>query len=119
MTLVDTSVWIDHLRRADPDLVARLQDGTVACHPFVIGELALGSLRPRAEMLELLQALHALDVMADAAVLTFVEDYGLAATGIGWVDAHLLASASAAGADLLTRDRQLRRQAMRLGLLAF
>jgi predicted nucleic acid-binding protein len=118
MTLVDTSAWIEHLRRPDSDLMARLEEGTAACHPFVIGEMALGSLRRRAEILELLQDLPGLDVVTDRAVLGFVERHRLAATGIGWVDAHLLASAEVAGAVLLTRDRRLRLQADRLGLLA-
>lgn len=116
MTLVDTSAWIDHFRRADSDLVERLQHGAVACHPFVIGELALGSLVRRSEILELVRELHTLSVMPHEGVLTFVVDHVLAATGIGWVDAHLLAAAHAAGAEILTHDRRLQRQAIRLGL---
>lgn len=118
MTLVDTSVWIDHFRKANPEVVQRLHDDAVACHPFVIGELALGNLRHRAEILELLQALPTLDVAPDRSVLAFVDRNGLAATGIGWVDAHLLAAVDAAGMDLLTHDARLRRQAARLRLAA-
>ncbi|MBA3887475.1 MAG: type II toxin-antitoxin system VapC family toxin [Acidobacteria bacterium] len=118
MTLVDTSVWVDHFRRTDPDLVARLNDDAVTSHPFVIGELALGSLARRAEVLELLHDLPAVALLPEEAVLAFVERHHLAATGIGWVDAHLLAAADAAEADVLTRDKRLRTQAARLGLAA-
>ena len=116
MTLVDTSVWIDHLRRADPDLQLRLNDGLVACHPFVIGELALGRLRSRDEVLDLLRALPSIDVVAHDAVLGFVSHHHLAATGLGWVDAHLLTAAAEARLSLLTHDRVLAAQARRLGI---
>ena len=116
MTLVDTSVWIDHLRRADPDLQARLNDDLIVCHPFVIGELALGGLRSRDEVLDLLQALPSIDVAAHDAVLGFVSRHQLAATGLGWVDAHLLAAATHARVSLLTHDRALAVQARRLGI---
>ncbi|MBA3884932.1 MAG: type II toxin-antitoxin system VapC family toxin [Acidobacteria bacterium] len=116
MTLVDTSVWVDHFRRTDPDLVARPNDDAVTSHPFVIGELALGSLARRAEVLE--HDPPALALLPEEAVLAFVERHHLAATGIGWVDAHLLAAADAAGADVLTRDKRLRTQAARLRLAA-
>lgn len=116
MTLVDTSVWIDHFRKSNPEVVQRLHDDAVACHPFVIGELALGNLRHRTEILELLQALPTLDVAPDRSVLAFVDRNRLAATG--WVDAHLLAAVDAAGIDLLTHDSRLRRQAARLRLAA-
>jgi predicted nucleic acid-binding protein len=116
LTLVDTSVWIDHLRRTDPDLQALLHDGLVVWHPFVTGELALAHLRNRDEILDLLQALPSIDVAAHAAVLSFIADHQLAGTGIGWVDAHLLTAAAAARASLLTHDRTLAAQARRIGL---
>lgn len=116
MTLVDTSVWIDHLRKADPDLAKRLYDGAVVCHPFVIGEIALGDITRRPDVLELLQALPALDVAAHEIVLRFVEQHDLAASGLGWVDVHLLTAARTSGAQLLTHDRKLRAQAVRLRL---
>ena len=118
MTLVDTSVWIDHLRRPDRELVRRLEDGEVMCHPFVIGDLALGQLSRRDEVLELLHALPALPIVAHALVLAFVTRHRLARTGVGWVDAHLLAAADAAGAGLLTHDARLRVEAGRLRLAA-
>ena len=118
MTLVDTSAWIDHFRRSDPDLIARLQAGTVASHPFVIGELALGNLTRRAEILELIRALPVLEAQPHEVVLAFVHRHELAGTGVGWVDVHLLAAAEAEGAALFSNDRRLRTQAARLGLAA-
>lgn len=117
MSLVDTSVWIDHFRATMPGLVRELKAGVVLTHPFVIGELALGQLRRRAETLQLLADVSGLEVSAHDAVLRFVDDHRLHATGIGWVDAHLLCSAAAAGASIWTHDVKLRKQAARLGLL--
>ena len=116
MTLVDTSVWIDHLRKADRDLAKRLNDGAVVCHAFVIGEIALGNITWRRDVLDLLQALPAVEVASRETVLRFVEQHELAATGLGWVDVHLLTAARASGAELLTHDRKLRAQAVRLRL---
>jgi predicted nucleic acid-binding protein len=116
LTLVDTSVWIDHLRRTDRDLQAHLNDDRVVCHPFVLGELALGRLRSRDEILDLLQALPSIDVAEHASVLDFVTRHQLAGTGLGWVDAHLLTAAAGAGVSLLTHDRALAAQARRLGI---
>ena len=118
MTLVDTSVWIDHFRRTDRDLSRRLLDGDVCCHPFVIGELALGNLKRPAEVLELLRALPTLSLVSDDDVLALAHRHRLAGTGLGWVDAHLLAAAASSSALLLTHDRRLRAQATRLGLAA-
>ena len=105
--LVDTSVWIDHLRRNNPALVSRLEHGEVWCHPFVIGELACGNLRNRQEVLSLLAALPQADLAEHAEVLAFVETKGLIGRGIGWVDAHLLASARLSRLPLWTTDRRL------------
>ena len=116
--LVDTSVWIDHFRRGDPALKALLLRDEVECHPFVIGELACGSLRRRSEVLSLLQSLPQVPLGDDDEVLEFVERHRLMGRGIGWVDAHLLVSASLAGALLWTRDRRLFEVARRMGLSA-
>ena len=116
MILVDTSVWIDHFRAADPRLVDALEDGRVVCHPFVIGEVALGPLRHRAEVIALMSELPAVAVVDHPDVLAFIEAHGLMATGIGWVDAHLLCAASLSGTVLWSGDRPLRRQASRLGI---
>ncbi len=116
MILVDTSVWIDHLHAADRALAAHLLDGRVACHPFVIGELAVGSLRSRAEILELFGALPAAPIVSHGEVLMFIEAQALSGLGLGWIDVHLLASARLAGDTLWTKDRRLARAASRLGV---
>ena len=114
--LVDTSVWVDHLRRSDPILVRLLGQGEVVCHPFIIGELALGSLRRRSEILQLLQSLPHLRLASHDEVLSFVDLHQLTGHGIGWVDAHLLASTAMDQAKLWTRDRRLAKIAEALGL---
>ena len=116
--LVDTSVWIDHFRRSDPALIALLDREEAECHPFVIGELACGLLRRRSEVLLLLQSLPHLPVGTHDEVLAFVESHRLMGRGIGWVDAHLLASAALAGTQLWTRDRRLFEVARKLALAA-
>ena len=115
MILVDTSVWVDHLRRGDSELATALETGEVVCHDFVIGELACGRLSARAEILNLLEALPRAQVVEHAEVISFVERHGLASVGIGWVDAHLLASARLGQFELWTRDARLRRAAIRIG----
>jgi predicted nucleic acid-binding protein len=114
--LVDTSVWIDHFRVAERRLVAHLLDDQVVAHQFVIGELAVGSLRRRAEILELLATLPASPIATHPEVRGLVETHGLAGTGLGWVDVHLLASARLGGHGLWTKDRRLMKAAGRLGL---
>jgi predicted nucleic acid-binding protein len=105
--LVDTSVWIDHLRRANVRLGALLHGGQVVVHPFVVGELALGNVRRRAAVLGLLANMPRAPVATDAEVLTFIERRDLIGKGIGLVDAHLLASAVLAGVALWTFDKRL------------
>jgi predicted nucleic acid-binding protein len=114
--LVDTSTWIDHFRRSISELVRKLEDGAVVSHPFVVGELALGHLRKAGAAVDLLGELPALPVAAHNEVLDFVRRHGLPGLGIGWVDAHLLAAAHAAGVPIWTHDRRLRACAARLGL---
>jgi hypothetical protein len=117
MILVDTSVWIDHFRRALAPLVRELENGTVMAHPFVVGELAVGQLRLPDEPIALLGELPALPTAAHHEVLGFVDRHRLAASGIGWVDAHLLCAAASAGIPIWTHDRALHKQAARLALL--
>ena len=93
MVLVDTSVWIAHLREVQSDLVDLLGDGLVLMHPFVAGELACGNLRKRAAMLADLAALPKATRASDDEVVRFVEDRKLWGRGLGWMDAHLLAAA--------------------------
>jgi predicted nucleic acid-binding protein len=89
--LVDTSVWIDHFREADMDLESLLDEGRVATHPFVIGELACGSLHHRAEILRLLETLPSVPVATHDEVLALVDRHHLHGAGLGWIDMHLLA----------------------------
>ena len=108
MILLDTSVWIDHLRRSDRTVVQILESGFAAVHPFVIGELACGNLRSRAEVLGLLQSMPMIGTVTDDEVLHLIESRHLMGQGIGYVDAHLLAATTIDGALLWTRDRRLR-----------
>jgi predicted nucleic acid-binding protein len=106
--LVDTSVWIDHLRSGEPLLVAALEGGRVLMHPFVLGELACGNLANRSEVLELLGGLPAAPSATDPEALEFIERRTLMGRGIGYIDVHLLASIALSGdARLWTRDRRL------------
>ena len=107
MILVDTSVWVDHLRRGNAALAALLREEQVLGHPFVAGELACGRLRRRAEVLELLTRLPAAQLATHAEALAFLEARRLTGRGLGWVDVHLLASASLSGQPLWTLDRSL------------
>lgn len=119
MILVDTSVWIDHLRAGDEMLKMLLQRNRVRTHPFVIGEVALGSLRQRAAVLGALRGLPTATVAADSEVSQLIEDETLHGLGIGYVDAHLLAAVRLTpGTALWTRDRRLHSVAERLGLAA-
>ena len=108
MILVDTSVWVDHLRTGVPELGALLEAGEVLTHPWVVGELACGTLRRRAEILELLGHLPAAPVATHDEVLAFIERHALMGRGLGYVDVHLLAAVRLHGdARLWTRDRRL------------
>ena len=114
MVLVDTSVWVDHLRRGTPALAVLLADGEVACHPFVIGELACGNLRNRSEILALLPSLPSIPEVAHEELLRFIEGHRLMGRGLGLIDVHLLASAQLAAIPLWTLDRRLREAAIGL-----
>jgi predicted nucleic acid-binding protein len=104
--LVDTSVWVDHLRRRNLVLARLLDRGEVWCHPFVIGEVACGRLVHRAEVLSLLGALPRTPEATHDEVMAFVESNDLGGAGIGWIDANLLASARLTGLPLWTLDRK-------------
>lgn len=107
MILVDTSVWVDHLRKGRQELATALVEGRVLCHPFVIGELACGGIRNRVEVLALLAALPQTAVAEHIEVLQFVHTHKLHGKGLGWIDVHLLASAQLMGCSLWTNDRAL------------
>lgn len=117
MILVDTSVWIEHLRVGNDRLKALLFDEQVLCHPFVVGELACGTLHKRGEILSMLQALPQAPLLEHEEVLSFLEARRLHGCGIGWVDAHLLASTLFTGCTLWTFDKPLRRAATALNVL--
>lgn len=114
-TLVDTSVWIRHLKGGDERLAELLEQDDAMLHPFVIGELALGGLGPsRAAILSDLHALPVVSTLRDSEVHLLVEAHGLAGSGIGWVDAHILAAARVNGLMLHTYDQKLSNVAQRL-----
>ena len=117
MILADTSVWIDHLRHGDVELTRFLNTGQVLTHRLVIGELALGGLQNRNIVLGTLQNLPQVTVASDEEVLHFIETNTLFGTGIGYIDAHLLAAVRLSpGALLWTRDKRLLAESARLGL---
>jgi predicted nucleic acid-binding protein len=119
MILADTSVWIDHLHRSDAAVSEKLAEGVMLMHPFVLGEISLGSLRDRGRVLGNLQLLPMCHVADPDEILLFVDRNGLAGSGIGYVDAHLLASTLVTrGSSLWTRDKRLNAVAMRLGIAA-
>jgi predicted nucleic acid-binding protein len=108
LILVDTSVWVQHLRSTDAALVVALNRGEVLIHPFVIGELAMGNLRDRSGLVENLRGLPNVRSANDDEVMTFVEREKLYGRGLGYIDAHLLASVRLTpGARLWSRDRRL------------
>lgn len=108
MILVDTSVWIDHLRQNEPVLAEILLQNKVLCHPFVRGELALGNLHQRNKILTALDNLPQAPLVFTEEVNFFIEKHQLFGLGIGYIDAHLLASTRLIGnASLWTRDKRL------------
>ena len=117
MILPDTSIWIDHLRRPNPVLISLLEGGDVLCHPFVIGELACGSLKNRRRTLQWLETLESAPFADHDEVLALIDRHNLVATGLGWLDAHLLGSTLLAGASLWTLDAPLARAAAKLSVL--
>jgi predicted nucleic acid-binding protein len=116
--LIDTSVWLDHFRERIAPLASLIRDEQVIIHPFVTGELTMGSLRSRQQTIDALRSLPQALIVSDDAWQAFVEEHALAGTGIGFVDAHLLASAIGMGALLWTRDKRLRTHAQALGCCA-
>jgi predicted nucleic acid-binding protein len=116
IVLVDTSVWIDHLRGGKPRLADLLDGALVACHPLVIGELACGNLRNREEILALLSELPMALVADHAEALEFLHHHRLHGRGLGWVDVHLLASARLTESTLWTLDKSLHEAAVTLNL---
>ena len=118
MILVDTSVWIEHFRAGSDRLRGLLLDEQVLCHPFVIGELACGTLHKRVEILSMLKALPEAHLLEHEEIMRFIEAQRLYGRGIGWVDAHLLASTLLTRCAIWTLDKPLRRAAATLNVLA-
>jgi len=116
MILADTSVWIEHLQKGNERLRSLLYDEQVLCHPFVIGELACGSLQNRQGILGMLRVLPEARLAHHEEVLSFLERRRLYGRGLGWVDAHLLASALLTGCVLWTFDKSLRQAAAALSI---
>ena len=114
MTLVDTSIWVNHLRQGSPSLKLLLKENWVLTHPWVIGELACGMLKNRAEILALLQALPTALVAEYEETLDFLDSQKLFGLGLGWVDVNLLASAQLTGCELWTADIPLQKAAIKL-----
>jgi predicted nucleic acid-binding protein len=119
MILADTSIWIDHFRRSDLRLSRFLDRGEIVMHPFVIGELALGFVPKIAEMMEDLRTLPEAMVANSDEILEFIARRKLSRSGVGYVDAHLLAAAALAPETFVwTRDKRLHAAAQSLSLAA-
>jgi len=105
--LVDTSVWIDHLRTGNRTLAALLEQAQIWTHAFVVGELACGNLAHRGKILGLLAALPQVPIATHDEALAFLETHRLMGRGLGWIDIHLLASARIAKVPFWTLDKRL------------
>ena len=117
MILVDTSIWIDHLRAGDATLRSLLEQGEVLVHPWVTGELALGTLADRDEVLNLLGNQPQALLATDDEILHLIASHALNGTGIGYVDAQLLAATLLTPqARLWTKDKGLAEISGRLGI---
>jgi predicted nucleic acid-binding protein len=116
MTLVDTSIWVNHLRRPHPGLIELLEERAAGIHPFVIGEIACGNLKNRSFTLEALERLPQARIARESEVRHLLESNRFWGTGLGWVDLHLLAAARLAGWELITADKVMARAAEKLGI---
>jgi len=117
MTLVDTSVWVNHFRRGDAELAQKLVDGLVLMHPFVLGEIACGNLHRRPQVLNDLEKLPLAVSASHSEVMQFLETHKLFGSGLGWIDAHLLASALLSNCRIWSHDRGLQAAASKLNLV--
>ncbi|WP_337271445.1 type II toxin-antitoxin system VapC family toxin [Oryzifoliimicrobium ureilyticus] len=120
MILVDSSIWIDHFRHGDAELTKIIEDDRLLCHPFVVGELALGSLRDRSAVIAFLEAQREATVATHAEVMTVVDRYSIFSIGIGYTDAHLLTSTLLdRRSSLWTRDKRLAAAAHKVGVALY
>lgn len=117
MILVDTSIWIDHFRYGDEELRKIVNDDRLVCHPFIVGELALGSLRERNAVLAFLAAQREVMIATHAEVMTIIERHSIFSMGIGYTDAHLVTSILLdPRSSLWTRDKRLAAAAQKVGV---
>jgi predicted nucleic acid-binding protein len=116
MVLVDTSVWVSHLRDGNVGLEKLLNHGEVVSHPFIVGELACGNLKNRHEILSYLQSLPMTILAEDEEVLRFIENNQLMGKGLGYIDVHLIASAVLTDVPLWTFDKTLEKITKKIGL---
>jgi predicted nucleic acid-binding protein len=116
MVLVDTSVWISHLRDGNAELARLLNEAQVMCHPFIIGEIACGNIKNRTEILSLLKNLPQAAQVKPEEVLFFIEKYELMGKGLGYIDMHLSASAHITGIPVWTSDLRFDRINKKLNL---
>ncbi len=114
LVLADTSIWVRHFREGEKNLIQLLELGFVACHPFIVGELACGSLKNRHEIIQLLEALPTVDILEHSEVMIFIESQQLMSKGIGYVDTHLLGSSLLSDIPLWTHDESLNKVASAL-----
>ena len=116
MVLVDTSVWVSHLRDGSVGLENLLNDGEVLCHPFIVGELACGNLKNRDQILIYLQSLPMTTLAEDGEVLKFIENHQLMGKGLGYIDVHLVAAAVLTDVPLWTFDKILDKITKKIGI---
>ena len=114
MVLVDTSVWVDHFRGGNSQLVKLLNYGDVLCHHFIIGELACGNIKNRKQILSLLQALPEAIQASNQEILKFIEINNLSGKGLGYIDIHLLAATFLSNTTLWTLDKKLNEISLKL-----
>ena len=116
MVLVDTSVWVAHLREGNDDLARLLNKGDVTCHPLIVGELACGNLKNRSEILSLLRSLPMAIEAEHEETLQFIEKNRLMGRGLGYIDVHLMASSVLTRTPLWTLDKRLNEISTEIGI---
>jgi hypothetical protein len=116
MVLVDTSIWVEHLRAGHRGLEDLLAEGKVACHELIIGELACGVIKNRREILALMQALPTVIEAEHDEAMLFIDRHRLTGKGLGFIDVHLMASAVLSDTPLWTMDKTLKAESSRLGI---
>ncbi|MBN2442189.1 MAG: PIN domain-containing protein [Spirochaetales bacterium] len=106
-TLVDTSVWIDHFRNTNKQLISLLNNNDVKIHPYILGELSCGNFKNRKKIFSYLNSLSICTIATHDEALFFLEKHALYGKGLGWIDIHLLASCILSKAKLFTLDKRL------------